>query len=54
MDTINVVLISDEKTKSLTISFFGFTIEDVEKYMKQTYIDSTQLYAKKWTHMKYV
>lgn len=54
METINVLLTNDDKTMSLMISFFGFTIEDVEKYMQKTYVESTQLYAKKWTHMKYI
>lgn len=54
MDMINVLLMNDDKTMSLTISFFGFTIEDVEKYMQKTYVESTQAYAKKWTQMKYV
>lgn len=45
---------NDDKTMSLKISFFGFTIEDVEKYMQKTYVESTQLYAKKWTQVKYV
>lgn len=54
MDTINVILMNDDKTMSLTISFFGFSIEDVERYMQKTYIESAQAYAKKWTHMKYI
>jgi hypothetical protein len=54
MDTINVILMNDDKTMSLTISFFGFTIENVENYIRETYVESTQPYAKKWTHMKYV
>ena len=54
MDTINVLLMNDDKTMSLVISFFGFIIEDVEKYIRETYIESTHAYAKKWTHMKYI
>lgn len=54
MDTINVLLMNDDKTMSLMISFFGFSIEDVEKYMQKTYVKSTHAYAKKWTQMKYV
>jgi hypothetical protein len=54
METINVLLMNDDKTMSLMIRFFGFTIEDVEKYIRKTYIESSHLYAKKWTQMKYV
>jgi hypothetical protein len=54
MNTINVLLMNDDKTMSLVISFFGFTIENIEKYIHETYSESHQPYAKKWTHMKYI
>ena len=54
METIDVLLMNADKTMSLKISFFGFTIEDVEKYIRENYIESSRLCAKKWTYMKYV
>jgi hypothetical protein len=54
METIDVLLMNDDKTMSLKISFFGFTIEEVETYIHEKYVESPRLCAKKWTQMKYI
>ena len=52
--TIRVLLMNDDKSLSLEIGFFGYSYDDVEKYMTKTFIESDKAFAKKYTQMKYV
>ena len=52
--TIRVLLANDDKSLSLEIGFFGYSYDDVEKYMTKTFIESDKAFAKKYTQMKYV
>lgn len=51
---IAVMLMNEDKSLSLEIGFFGYSYDDVEKYMTKTFIESDKAFAKKYTQMKYV
>lgn len=51
---ISVLLANDDKSLSLEIGFFGYSYDDVEKYMTKTFIETDKAFAKKYTQMKYV
>ena len=53
-NSISVLLMNEDKSLSLEIGFFGYSYDDVEKYMTKTFIESDKAFAKKYTQMKYV
>ena len=54
MPYCEVLLTNDNKSLSLTVSFFGYTYDAIEKYMTEKFIECEREYSKKWTQMKYV
>lgn len=50
---INVMLMTEDKQLTLNIGFFGYTYEDIEKYMTSTFIENQEFFAQRWTQMKY-
>lgn len=45
---------SEDRSLALEIGFFGYTYDDVEKYMTKNFVECDKEYAKRWTQMKYV
>ena len=54
MDKTNVMLLNEDRSLILEISFLGYKIEDVEAYLTKHFIECKKEYAKRWTQMKYV
>lgn len=51
---IKVLLMNEDRTLTVEIGFFGYTYDDVEKYMTENFIECKKEYAKRWTQMKYI
>lgn len=51
---IKVLLMSEDRQLALEIGFFGYTYDDIEKYMTKKFVECNKEYAKKWTQMKYI
>lgn len=53
-NAIKVLLMTEDRSLALEIGFFGYTYDDVEKYMTKNFVECDKEYAKRWTQMKYV
>lgn len=54
MDKVTAMLMTEDKSMSLTIEFWGYTQEDAEKYIAKAFIKCDKPYAEKWTQMKWL
>ena len=54
MQYCEVLLMNDDGTLSLTIGFFGYSYDEIEKYITEKFIECEKEYPKKWSNMKYV
>ena len=49
-----VLLMNEDRSLSLTIGFLGYTYDGIEDYMNKNFVECKQLYAGRWTQMKYL
>ena len=54
MQYCEVLLMNDDETLCLTIGFFGYSYDEIEKYITEKFIECEKEYPKKWSKMKYV
>ena len=53
ISNIEVILVSDSGL-ALNIGFFGYSYDDVEKYLNKNFVECEKPYAQRWSQMKYV
>lgn len=49
MNKVTAVLMTEDKSMSLTIEFWGYTLEAAEAYITKAFIECDKPYAEKWT-----
>jgi len=49
-----VMLMNDDKSLSLTINFFGYTQNAIEKYLNEHFVECNKPYAQKYTQLKWM
>ena len=54
MNKVIAILMTEDKSMSLTIEFWGYTLEDAEAYITKAFIECDKPYAEKWTQMKWL
>ena len=54
LNLTTVILMNDDKSLSLTISFFGFKQNAIEKYLNEHFVECKKPYAQKYVQMKWM